>query len=1037
MSQLTDTDREPTMPRPPQTAELAALRARRVQADAALARQIAEVEQTRRQRDRLVSQGASAADIATASLGHKQARQAYEAGRAQRDKLLQAVTALSAAAAQAGDDAQGAALFSHLEGDTPLLLFPVRLETRYERQGQNPPDLLVRIYPDAAQVQRHLQALTEVEQTAGRAYWAARFARLGQPAPQTEPERMRDQRPQALWAEMVKALRAPRAAYVVNRTRPLNAHLLDQADAALAAPAEPDFPAPEPAGSRLAAQPTAVMLPDRFCVVGLAQGGRIVFRRFGAPVPDVLPMAPAIEPGDAAPADQTPGPFEGEAAWLARFDQAVERGMGLRVRQADVDAFRQAHPGTPAFSLNEPIERLVVLGVDWTLTPEQAAAGVTALFEAQAASAGIGFLPIGMPTNNTSAASSGHSPAQLRDPSLASPTPPAAGTSAVETLRFALGLPDEGFAQVAIPQGDLDDAALSGHMLNALYAGTMGAYLREAWDADHGPFKLSEDTHEAIRAHVVTHLRPTGPLQPLRIDSQPYGLLPIVAPQRYRGADAFETGLARVLGTLRPKWEQVQDQVPRFDGATAHTHALLQHGPWAQSAAYRRVEKDATISPALTALSTFQQGLRDLPGGLFMQTLAATWGAASARAEVLSALPLARMVLQADASILPRAMPWVQADSQVPTREADGAAPAPAYLTQLTEAIDRHVDLKQAFAGLRQAPSLLQGLLAWSADREADVGNAALLGQVTQAVVAGSTTRLLKTPLTLGVAQATEQTTAFEVEHVGQIAGLRLKGVTGDAPIGQHVARAASVAAQQAQAEGRPVAYAPWHRSHRAAELEAWRTRLPRPVRHLASVRASLGELSERTVGELNWALRSALDAFDHRLDAWYTSLATRRLATLRAGQNGQRQQGLQVGAFGWVEWLQPDAIGTRESQGHMLMPSLRHGAAAAVLRSGYLNGDAAERRTFSLDLSSRRVRAARDLFEGLTLGQPIAVQLGYRFERGLRDAGLAAYITGFRRALPLRAPAGGGNEAPPEPEARDVVDGAGRPRATISLRSP
>ncbi len=56
-------------------------------------------------------------------------------------------------------------------------------------------------------------------------------------------------------------------------------------------------------------------------------------------------------------------------------------------------------------------------------------------------------------------------------------------------------------------------------------------------------------------------------------------------------------------------------------------------------------------------------------------------------------------------------------------------------------------------------------------------------------------------------------------------------------------------------------------------------------TRNLGAVKLSLDFLSTRTVGELNIAFRSTLDAFSYRLDAWIAARANRRLEQMRAAQ--------------------------------------------------------------------------------------------------------------------------------------------------------
>ena len=100
-----------------------------------------------------------------------------------------------------------------------------------------------------------------------------------------------------------------------------------------------------------------------------------------------------------------------------------------------------------------------------------------------------------------------------------------------------------------------------------------------------------------------------------------------------------------------------------------------------------------------------------------------------------------------------------------------------------------------------------------------------------------------------------------------------------------------------------------------------------------------------------------------------------------------------------------PTAVRHADSLGYIAAPSLAHAVSAALLRSGREAHRAED--AFDLDLSSARVREALKLLEGVAAGQPLAALLGYRIERKLTDAGLAALIVGLRIAAPLQARGG------------------------------
>ncbi|WP_440990807.1 hypothetical protein [Haloarchaeobius baliensis] len=132
---------------------------------------------------------------------------------------------------------------------------------------------------------------------------------------------------------------------------------------------------------------------------------------------------------------------------------------------------------------------------------------------------------------------------------------------------------------------------------------------------------------------------------------------------------------------------------------------------------------------------------------------------------------------------------------------------------------------------------------------------------------------------------------------------------------------------------------------------------------------------------------------------------------------------GIHVGAWGYVEDLHPDES---DDTGEFLhAPSLEQATTAAVLRGGHRafeNED--EGHLSAVDLSADRARIAKQLLDGVREGQPLGALLGYRFERGLHEAGQQQYIQEFRRAYPTFTGTLGGPASSAEAARSDVVDG-------------
>ena len=105
----------------------------------------------------------------------------------------------------------------------------------------------------------------------------------------------------------------------------------------------------------------------------------------------------------------------------------------------------------------------------------------------------------------------------------------------------------------------------------------------------------------------------------------------------------------------------------------------------------------------------------------------------------------------------------------------------------------------------------------------------------------------------------------------------------------------------------------------------------------------------------------------------------------------------------------------------------MTHAATAALLRNAQLGSDGVPeaKGPFAIDLSSRRVREASWLLDGVRQGQPLGALLGYRFERRLHDLRMDRFIAPLRELAPLTARKLENTDLPVESiAANNVVDG-------------
>jgi hypothetical protein len=873
--------------------------------------------------------------IAKLRTERKRRRRAVREARTEVERLRNA----------ASDGVEPETLVAGLEGQVPVTLLPVRLETRFTEDATG---LRIRIFPEPIHEDHHEPGLTDAERQAAEGYWRARWAA------RTDADEAR-----AAWRRLTAAVPAPRARWLVDVTTPTNLARLGQGE-----PAFPDVPR-RPAPWTRAAR--AELLPERWVALGY-RGGQEVLRAWGATISEQLAMGPApdLDPADDEPVGPDELPIDDELRWLIDYEEALRTGMAITATTADMSS------GT----LSEGLDTLVVLGVDWSRDPAAAADALDVQLAAKRASDGLTFIPAGTPTNNTGEAPAGDAAAAALDPF--DPPPPAAPGSAGRRAGRALGLKGRSALRHAPGAGALDDE-LARHMAHVLWPTTWGYFLDQIMQP------LVNDGAEAgARDHFRRYVRGGGPLATLRVGRQPYGLLPVVAPAAWRGDDPVAQAIGNHVGSARALWQQAIATILVLgtgDQPEYELVSLLRMTP--RSKSFRtRLGIGPTVVSAGTGfelLAPFQELSAQVTLGL---------------AGIEGRPRLVDLTLVPTHLILP--VPLVAYGRLSETDPLD-----PNYISQLAEALGS----PGGFSSLTTAGppfSLLDALLRQSAQLEvADAAAELVVNFELERGTLESRPPQVRVrerelhgidPAEPLVGDAAGESLLGQVRGKVELAELSVLGISGNETIADHLA------------------------GHSIQELV-----LGPGTSRLGELRAGLEALAGLPQAQIERLAAETLDCCSHRLDAWVTSLATRRLDTVRDTVSGAH-----VGGFGWVEDLRPREAPA--SLGYVHAPSVPQAVSAAILRSGHLGRRADASGALALDLSSQRVARALELLDGTRTGQPIGALLGYRLERGLRDRRieLAGYVLALRRAAPLATATDGfGDNRPVEAvAARDVVDG-------------
>ncbi len=405
----------------------------------------------------------------------------------------------------------------------PLLLLPVRLETRYTPDARA---VRVRIFPDDVHVDALDRGMTAAEQDAAGAYWAAVW-------------RASDAQAAEAWRVLQQRVGKDRALWVVIGSEPTNlaARLTDDA---------PKLPTLSPATRRAA---VARLLPDAFVVVALQGGARST--AIGAPIASEVVVGALSADGARLKEVGDARVIEG-AEWLVDYAEAERIGLAVTLALQ--------RPGTP-------IDQVFAFGVRRSLDPARGApAELTDLLRAHRCTNGLAFVAQGTPTNNTETDRSGWQQrieaAQPARDVLAEPP----ATSNAAMLGKALGIDSRALAEV---DRALDAEQARARAMNvALWGPSWGSFLERAQQVSAKGVSLTDGGREATRAFHRDYVRGRGPLPAIRIGDQPYGILPVAQLDentwKTPAGDRFEVELLTRLRRLRDKWSSCLANVPRL-----------------------------------------------------------------------------------------------------------------------------------------------------------------------------------------------------------------------------------------------------------------------------------------------------------------------------------------------------------------------------------------------------------------------------------------------------------------------------------------
>ncbi|MGN6567899.1 MAG: hypothetical protein ACTHJ0_08105, partial [Flavipsychrobacter sp.] len=842
---------------------------------------------------------------------------------------------------------------SQLGDKTPILFFPVRIETSFQSNSGSP-QLWVRIFPDDIAVDTHEQLLSQSEIDQGEQYWQSVADAGSNDVAKTQA-----------WDLLCRSFGYERAAWVTLQTKPASLTTTPLV-----------FPSLTPKADSWTQQPVTRILPDAFVVMCYTSTD------FSSPnfsaqtnsIPDEIKMG--LDPNNNINFNQTGGDIVADPAadidWLIHFDAAVAKGLGVKI---PIDSA----------SFTNGFTRIVVLGVKTSLNTTQSQQRLQDLINSHHYTDGFSLLAQGTSTNNTDTAYSGYSSVDFgndttyateEEGDLFTPTTANRSKTDGQILCEALGIDYDPLYHIFHSNGyDIRDSM---NINIALWATSWGYYLSDMM----APL-VSSTTVDQLRDFFSDYVRSRGALPSIRSGLQPYGILPATVYSRMNwGTDPMAglySNVHNVTSILDTHFTQFASAIPNATGTLGSDSG----GSSSSQTLFDILGQNAVSQDMVQRVG--------VGSGYIWNNLAYADREGQLTQQWLGMQTNAMNRINAESGLQLNPFPKISQLNFMPEHSS----------MTIPLVADATVDKNSTLPGIGNSEINYLQLIGMATFTELRDENYERYQINAQQLPDASLYKYTRQSLMLEYFNTAckllniSDAQRYEPELVNVLGSDQKPPSNPESPFTLYTGNSRwSVMAT------------PYNGYPTVADFIDSPQGLQMPeAANVVQTRNSILQLSQNTVGQLNLLTSELIDATAYRLDTWRLALVNQRLDDLRGIVDGSssRNEGIIIGAYGWVENIKPQGTKTTVApptsnftgtiysdsgnEGYIHAPSINQAAAAAVLRNGYVTrANSSNSSVLSVNISSERVRAAEAILEGLRNGQPIGQLLGAQFEQRLRD---------------------------------------------------